>query len=222
MTTPLTRTQVGDSTDSREGTCRHLRQDRAPKCKKLRHRRQRGTQHSGSDEQVEFSAFFKPRRVRTGFGCPEKNLQPTDGWCEQYTHKCSTYRVAHHNHISSREHAWLKIKDGTSLSPENHSVPSVMSPSLPHLTTSTSSHSPISSTSPAFPTVPPSQTSPMTLNPHIPCDGQGKSGGSTQIPSLTDSKISYLAQRPRLRCNNKASLHPEDPEIRRGGQAHFS
>ena len=28
--------------------------------------------------------------------------------CEQYTHKYSTYRVAQHDHISSREHAWLK------------------------------------------------------------------------------------------------------------------
>ena len=38
----------------------------------------------------------------------EKNLQPTDGRCEQYTHKYSTYRVAQHDHISSREHAWLE------------------------------------------------------------------------------------------------------------------
>ena len=114
--------------------------------------------------------------VRTGFGCPEKNLQPTDGWCEQYTHKCSTYRVAHHNHISSREHAWLKIKDGTSLSPENHRDPRVMSLSLPQLTltTSTSSLSPFSSTSPTFLTVSLSQTSPVTLNPHIPLIVHGR------------------------------------------------
>ena len=26
--------------------------------------------------------------------------------CEQYTHKYSTYRVAQHDHSSSREHAW--------------------------------------------------------------------------------------------------------------------
>ena len=37
---------------------------------------------------------------------------------EQYTHKYSTYRVAQHDHISSREHAWLKswkAQDCTSL-----------------------------------------------------------------------------------------------------------
>ena len=51
------------------------------------------------DEQVEFSAFSKPWRlviflkVRTGFGCLEKNLQPTDGRCEQNTRKYSTYTV---------------------------------------------------------------------------------------------------------------------------------
>ena len=28
--------------------------------------------------------------------------------CKQYTHKYSTYRVAQHDHTSSREHAWLK------------------------------------------------------------------------------------------------------------------
>ena len=33
-----------------------------------------------------------------------KTLQTTDGECEQYTHKYSTYRVAQHDHISSREH----------------------------------------------------------------------------------------------------------------------
>ena len=38
--------------------------------------------------------------------------------CEQYTHKYSTYRVAQHDRISSREHAWLKLKDCTSLSIE--------------------------------------------------------------------------------------------------------
>ena len=106
--------------------------------------------------------------------------------CEQYTHKYSTCRVAQHNHIPSREHAWLKIKDCTSLCPKNNCHPRVMSHSLPHLTltTSTSSLSPISSTL-IFPTVSPSQTSPMILNPYIPCDGPRQSGGSIQIPSLT-------------------------------------
>ena len=63
-----------------------------------------------------------------------------------------------------------------------------MSHSLPHLTltTRTSSLSPISSTSAIFPTVSLSQTSPVILNPYIPCDGPRQGVGSTQIPSLTD------------------------------------
>ena len=64
-------------------------------------------------------------RVRTCFGCLENNLQTTDGRCEQYTHKYSTYRVAQHDHISSREHAWLKswqAQDCTSLCPKTFVV----------------------------------------------------------------------------------------------------
>ena len=30
--------------------------------------------------------------------------------CEQYTYKYSTYEIAQHDHISSSEHAWLKVK----------------------------------------------------------------------------------------------------------------
>ena len=62
-------------------------------------------------------------RVRTSFGCLEKNLQPTDGGGsgEQCTHKYSTYRVAQHDHISSREYARLKswkAQECTSLCPK--------------------------------------------------------------------------------------------------------
>ena len=103
-------------------------------------------------------------------------------------HQYSTYRVAQHDHISSREHAWLKswkAQDRTSSCHQNNCLPRVMSHSLPHLTltTSTSSLSPIASTSPVFPTVSPSQTSTMVLDPYIPCDVPRQSGGSTQIPS---------------------------------------
>ena len=46
----------------------------------------------------------------------------SESWnCEQYTHKYSTYRVAQHDHTSSREHAWLKswkAQDCTSLCPK--------------------------------------------------------------------------------------------------------
>ena len=44
--------------------------------------------------------------------------QMTSRPCEQYTHKNSTYRYVQHDHISSREHAWLKsckAQDRTSL-----------------------------------------------------------------------------------------------------------
>ena len=38
-----------------------------------------------------------------------------DGKCELYTHKYSTCRVAQHDYISSREHAWLKSCKGSGL-----------------------------------------------------------------------------------------------------------
>ena len=114
MTMWLTLKQVGGSTKGRGETCRQIRQDREPTCKQLRHRRQRVTQPIGRRaigilsilQALTTGDIFL--RVRTGFGCLEKNLQPTDGVCEQYTHKYSTHRVAQHDHISSREHAWLK------------------------------------------------------------------------------------------------------------------
>ena len=98
-------------------------------------------------------------RVRKSFGC-----------LEQYTHKHSTYRVAQHDHFSSRGHAWLKsckAQDCTSSCPQNICHPRVMSRSLPHLTltTCTSSLSPISSTSPFLPTVSPSQNKPYDSQP---------------------------------------------------------
>ena len=70
--------------------------------------------------------------------------QMTSRPCEQYTHKYSTYRVAQHDHNSSREHAWLKsckAQDSTSLCRKKKSHPRVMSHSLPHLTLTTSTSS---------------------------------------------------------------------------------
>ena len=119
--------------------------------------------------------------------CRKTSSQPT-GVCEQYTHKYITYRVTQHNHISSREHEWLKIKDCTSLCPQNNCHPLVMSLSLPHLTltTSTSSLSPFSI---HFSFLSDGLT---FTNKHyesqptfLPCDGPRQSGGSTQIPSQT-------------------------------------
>ena len=106
--------------------------------------------------------FPQRKRKRRQKRCSYCEYCPTIGLClcEQYTHKYSTYRVAQHDLISSRERAWLKswkAQDCTYLCPYNKCHPRVMSPSLPHLTltTSTSSLSPISSTSPIFPTVSP-------------------------------------------------------------------
>ena len=102
---------------------------------------------------------------------PGENLQPTDGRCGQYTHKYNTKRVAQHDHISSREHAWPKscrARDCTSVCPQNNCHPRVMSHSLPHLTltTNTGSLSPISTTSPMFPAVSSAHTRSMILD-HI-------------------------------------------------------
>ena len=135
---------------------------------------------------------------------------------EQYTNKYSTYRVAQHDHISSREHAWVKswkAQDCTSLCPKNNCHPRVMSHSLPHLalTTSTSSLSPISSTSPLYPTVSPSHTRPMALDPYLPCDVPRQSGGSTQISSLTG----YEGKSVEIKVIETEVIEPEDLEPRR-------
>ena len=119
-TTLLSQKQVGGSTKSCGETCRQLRQDRGPTCKQLRHHRQRGTKPSGRRaigihnilQALTTVQIFL--RVRTGFGLLGEK---TYGLCEQYTHKYSTYRVAQHDHISSREDALFKIKDCTSLCP---------------------------------------------------------------------------------------------------------
>ena len=100
------------------------------------------------------------------------NRTPTHTSCTD-AHSVSATDTAQHDHISSREHAWLK---------------SVMSHSLPHLTltTSTSSLSPASS---IFQSFSPLQSSPLVLDPFVPCDDSRRSGGSTEIPSPTQSAV---------------------------------
>ena len=75
-----------------------------------------------------------------------------------------------------------------------------MSHSLPHLTLTTSTSS-LSSTSPLFPTISPTHTTPSVHDPYLPCDVPRQSGGSTQIPSLT----SYETE----------AIEPEDLEPRK-------
>ena len=157
MTTWLTLEQVGGCKRFYKGSRGNL-QTTSSGSRQLRHRRQIGIEPIGRRaigilsilQALTIGEFFL--RVRTSFGCLEKKLQPTDGRCEQYTHKYSTCRVA------SREHAWLK-------SPSNSCHPRVMSHPLPHqtLTTSTSS---LSLTSPIFATTSPTHARPSVHDPY--------------------------------------------------------
>ena len=124
--------------------------------------------------------------------------------CEQYTHKYSTYSVAQHDHISSPEHAWLKL-EGSGLHifvSYNNCHPIVVSYSLPHLTltTSTNSHS---ATSPIFPTIYPTHTRPLVHDPYLPCEFPRQSSGSTQIRSLTGYEPKLI---------ETGAIEPEDLE----------
>ena len=107
--------------------------------------------------------------------------------------QCVSTYTAQHDHISSREHAWLKsaqlriARIGLS---KTVCHPRVMSHSLPHLTptTSTSSLSPASS---IFQSFSPLQSCPLVLDPLKPCDDSRRSGGSTEIPSPTQSAVKF-------------------------------
>ena len=157
MVMQSTLAHTGGSSKSRGRTCRQLYP-----------RQQIVGSKQLENEKLEFQTFFMVwrffdfvHRVRTSFGCLEKKFQTIDGGCEQNTHSCSMCRFVQQDHIASREHACLKsckAQDCTSWSLWNNCHPRVMSRSLPHLTliTSTSSFSPISSTSPTFPTISPS------------------------------------------------------------------
>ena len=127
MTTRSTLKQVGGCTKGRGETCRQLRQGRGPTCRQLRHRRQSGTKPIGRRaigilsilQALTTDEFFSELR-QNSVNWRKTYSQPT-GECEQYTHKYSTYRVAQHDHTSSREHAWLKIwkiKHCTNLCPK--------------------------------------------------------------------------------------------------------
>ena len=112
LTTSWTRTQFGDSFESRGETWRHLRQARGPTCKQLRHRRRRGTKPSGRRtiwilsllRVLTSGDFSELGQVSVAWRKPSS--QPT-GRCEQYTHKYSTYRVAHNiitfHHATTRD-----------------------------------------------------------------------------------------------------------------------
>ena len=95
-------------------------------------------------------------------------------------------------------HIFVSLKNGH---------PHVMSHSLPHLTltTSTRSLSPISSTSPIFPTVSPHKQDLWYSTHNLPCGVPRQSGGTTQIPSLT----SYEPKSVETQAIETEAIEPE-------------
>ena len=67
---------------------------------------------------TQLHLFRQPRKVRTCFvldDCSDDSETFGDddeslSYCEQHTHNYNTCRVAQHDHISSRDHAWLKLE----------------------------------------------------------------------------------------------------------------
>ena len=193
MTTRLTLKQIEGSTTGRGETCRKLGQDRGPTCKQLRQRRQRGTKPIGrraigtlSILQALTTGIFL--RVRTGFGCLETNTACT------VLHSMITF---HHANTSGSRAAKLRIAHlcvPKKLSSTCH-VSFLAAPDtdnkhkfcLTHFI-----HFSYLSDSLTF-----AHTSSMVLDPYLPCDVPWQSGGSTQIPSLT--------QRPDVITENKST-----------------
>ena len=142
------------------------------------------SQHSSSPDDWWF--FSELGQVSVAWR--KTSSQPTGG-CEHCTHKHSTYRVAQHDHIFITRTSVAQELEGSGL---HIFVLKTIVIHVSCLVLCRTWHrpqaqvlSPISSTSPTFPTVSPLHTSPMILDPYIPCDVPRHSGGSTQIPSLT-------------------------------------
>ena len=133
--------------------------------------------------------------------------------CEQYTHKYSTYRVAQRDHISSREHAWLKswkAQDCTSLCPKNNCHPRVMPHSSPHLTLTTK-HKFSFTHLIYFSYLSDCLTSTRKICGSRPIFTLHQSGGSTQPPSLTG----YEPKSVETKVIETEAIEPEDLEHRR-------
>ena len=145
--------------------------------------------------------------------------QPTGSVNSTPTTTARTELPAQHDHMSPREHDWLKsckAQDCTSLCLQNHCPPRVMSRPLPHrtLTTSTSSLSPVSSTSPTFPTVSPLHTDPWYSTHYFPCDVPRQSGGSTQIP-ISHRIRDIQKELPETdRCHGKSTSNHDAMQFR--------
>ena len=133
------------------------------------------------------------------------------GTCEQNTHSYSMHRCAqcvstsHCTVWSQFHHANTRGSSLRVCVPKTVCHPRVMSRSLPHLALTTSTSSPI------FPTVSPTHTRSMVLDPHLPCDVPRQSGGSTRIPSLTG----YEPKPVEFKDIETEAIEPEDFEPRR-------
>ena len=150
-----------------------------------------GTQQL-DDEKVEFFAFFTVGRL--------PNFPTIDGRCEQNTHSHSMYRCAQcvsHIHCTVWSHFITRTRvslertaqDCThwclqnSLSSTRH-VSFLAAPDTDH------QHKFSLTCLIYLPAFSPLQSCPFVLDPHVPCDDSRRSGGSTEIPSPTQSAVS--------------------------------
>ena len=139
------------------------------------------------------------------------NRTPTQTACAG-AHSVSKHiliRLSTFHHANTRGSSW-KAQDCTSLFHQNNCHPRVMSHSWPHLTLTTSTSS-LSPASPIFPTVSPTHTRSLVHDPYLPCDVPRKSGGPTQIPSLTG----YEPKSFEIKAIETEAIEPEDLEPRR-------
>ena len=145
--------------------------------------------------------------------CSKYVPRGTDMWTVhpqiQHVQSCTAW-----SHVTTRTRLAQELQSSALhifVSPKPLSSTCVSRP-LPHrtLTTSTSSLSPISSTSLAFPTSSPLHTGPMILVPYFPCDVPRQSGGSTQIPSLTGNEPKSVRSTPST--PKRSSLKTSSPE----------
>ena len=130
MTTRLTPKQVGGSTKGR-----------GPTCRQHRHRRQSGTKNPLEDDQLEFSAFFKPwrvvivLRVRDRFRLfgEHTSSQPTGGVNSAPTNTTRTelHSMITFHHANTRGSRAGRLRTAHLLCPWNTCHPRVMSHSLP-------------------------------------------------------------------------------------------
>ena len=134
---------------------------------------------------------------------------PTNRWeCEQYTH--NTARTELHSittfHHANTRGSRSRIAHLGVLETMVIDVSCLISCRTDTDHTHKFSLSPISSTSLIFPTVSPSQTSLMILNPYTPCDGPRQCGGSTQIPSLAGFVLDAGSHEFRLPMTSYCTL----------------